>query len=207
MAITTYAELKGAISNWLNRGDLTSIIPDFITLAEADINRTLRVSSQMKRSTATLDGQFSDLPTDFGQMDHVQLNDTVPYALKYVDPAELDRQREAFFSVPGKPREYTIIGSTIEVAPEPDDEYEVEIVYYTRGVVALSGTNPSNWLLEKHPDAYLYGALLHSAPYLHDDERAATWLNAYRGVMAGIVSEHDKMRFPAKLNRQVQVLS
>ena len=42
MAITTYAELKTAIANWLNREDLTSVIPDFISLAEADFNRKLR---------------------------------------------------------------------------------------------------------------------------------------------------------------------
>ena len=30
MAITTYSELKTAVGNWLNRDDLTSVIPDFI---------------------------------------------------------------------------------------------------------------------------------------------------------------------------------
>ena len=39
MAITTYAELKSSIANWLNRDDLTSVIPDFISLTEAGINR------------------------------------------------------------------------------------------------------------------------------------------------------------------------
>ena len=35
MAITTYAELKTAISNWLDRTDLDDRIPEFIALAEA----------------------------------------------------------------------------------------------------------------------------------------------------------------------------
>ena len=42
MAITTYAELKSSIANWLNRDDLTSVIPDFISLAEAQIARDVR---------------------------------------------------------------------------------------------------------------------------------------------------------------------
>jgi hypothetical protein len=34
MAITTYSELKTAVADWLNRADLTSVIPDFIALAK-----------------------------------------------------------------------------------------------------------------------------------------------------------------------------
>ncbi len=37
MALTTYTELKTSIGDWLNRSDLTTAIPDFISLAEAQI--------------------------------------------------------------------------------------------------------------------------------------------------------------------------
>jgi hypothetical protein len=42
MALTTYAELKTSIADFLNRDDLTSAIPDFITLAEADMQRRVK---------------------------------------------------------------------------------------------------------------------------------------------------------------------
>ena len=42
MAITTYDELKTSVADFLNRDDLTSVIPDFITMAEADLNRNVR---------------------------------------------------------------------------------------------------------------------------------------------------------------------
>ena len=42
MALTTYAELKTSVGDWLNRSDLTTAIPDFISLAEAQIERNLR---------------------------------------------------------------------------------------------------------------------------------------------------------------------
>ena len=42
MAITTYVELQAAAANWLVRADLTTRIPEFIALAEARLNRTLR---------------------------------------------------------------------------------------------------------------------------------------------------------------------
>ncbi len=42
MAISTYAELKTSIANWLDREDLTDIIPDFIALAETRHKRELK---------------------------------------------------------------------------------------------------------------------------------------------------------------------
>jgi hypothetical protein len=42
-------------------------------------------------------------------------------------------------------------------------------------VPALSGTNATNWLLTEAPDVYLYGALVHTAPYLKDDARIQVW--------------------------------
>ena len=39
MAIGTFDELKTSIGDWLNRDDLTAVITDFITLAEAQFNR------------------------------------------------------------------------------------------------------------------------------------------------------------------------
>lgn len=39
---------------------------------------------------------------------------------------------------------------------------------------SLTVTDP-NWLLTAHPDIYYYGALVESAPYLHDDERLPMW--------------------------------
>ena len=52
MAISTYSELQEAVASWLNRSDLTTTIPDFITLAESRLNRTLRL--RVMETTTTL---------------------------------------------------------------------------------------------------------------------------------------------------------
>ena len=51
MALGTFTELKDAIADWLDRSDLTARIPDFIALAEARINRELRIRPMEVRST------------------------------------------------------------------------------------------------------------------------------------------------------------
>ena len=67
MALTTYATLQTAIGDWLNRADLTSVIPDLITLAEAQFQRQIRHRKQITRSTATLDQRYNATPADWIQ--------------------------------------------------------------------------------------------------------------------------------------------
>lgn len=54
MTISTYAELQTSVASWLHRADLTSQIPDFITLAESKLNRKLRLRAQETTATGTV---------------------------------------------------------------------------------------------------------------------------------------------------------
>ena len=56
MAINTYATLQTAVANWLDRSDLTDRIPEFIALAEARMNRTLRLAIMLNVDETTLGG-------------------------------------------------------------------------------------------------------------------------------------------------------
>ena len=42
MALSNYTELQASVADFLNRGDLTSVIPDFIKMTESELNRVLR---------------------------------------------------------------------------------------------------------------------------------------------------------------------
>ena len=62
----TYAELKTEIASYLNRTDLTDTqLNGFIAKAEGELNRKLKHKDQIKRSQATLDAQYTQLPGDF----------------------------------------------------------------------------------------------------------------------------------------------
>jgi hypothetical protein len=190
----TYAELKSAIADFLNRQDLTSVIPTFIQLAEASINRTVRHRRMLSRATATLTTQFTDLPDDFLEAKNIQINSEPITPLSFVTMEHADLLRAGIYQSAGKPKYYTLVGDTIEVVPNPDAEYTIELSYYAR-VPVLSEAAPTNWLLDNSPDAYLYGALIHSAPYLKDDPRIPVWVGLFEKVMSDFVLETQKTEF------------
>ena len=185
MALDTYSGLKTTIADYLNRDDLTSVIPSFITLAEAKFNRKLRVRQMVLRATATLDTQYFAFPSDFLQAKEFQLNTNPITYLQYVTQNQGDYGSATQFVSAGKPQFYTIIGTQIQVIPTPDTGYTGELTYYGK-IPVLSDSNTSNWLLAYAPDLYLYGALLEASPYLKDDERLAVWSSLYINSISDI---------------------
>ena len=171
MSISTYDELKSAIADFLNREDLASVIPTFISLAEADFNRRLTHWRMDKRASVTVDGRYNTLPTDWIETLRFDIDgdSIIPVSHK-----ELLDRRESNDAEAGQPRYYALTGGEIEVFPEPGETYTASMVY--RGKIdALSDSNADNWILTYYPDAYLYGALAHSAPYLQEDQRLTVW--------------------------------
>lgn len=184
MAITTYTELKSAISDFLNRDDLDTVIPTFIDLAEARLNREVRHWRMEDRAVATLDAQYTALPTNFLEPIRMSLTSGDTSTMEVVGVQEMSDLRARALNTSGKPRYYTILDQSIEVYPSPDGEYSLEMVYFET-LPALS-TSDTNWLLTNYPDAYLYGALLHSAPYLQDDARMQVWDALYQTAVSAI---------------------
>jgi hypothetical protein len=195
MALSTYSELKTSIADWLNRSDLTSAIAGFITLAEAEFNRTVRVRQMITRANATIDSEYTQLPSDFLEMENLVLLLTTPTKLEYLSDEQADDYFTRYFSAAGTPRYYTIVGDTFKVVPSPGtDTTQAQMTYYSK-IAALSDTNTSNWLLTKHPDLYLYGALLQSAPYLQDDNRIVVWNASYERGITSMKLEQERANY------------
>lgn len=188
MAINTYATLVTAVENWLARSDLTDRIPEFIALAEAKFNRVLMHPGMETRSTALVDTgstepEFVSLPGDFQTMRRVRLSSvTGKPALEFMSQTQIADYRYSTDNVTGQPTKYSIMGSELELAPTPNDDYTLEMVYRAN-IPALTSSNTTNWLLTLAPDLYLYGSLLESAPYIKEDERLAVWASAVSTVI------------------------
>ena len=191
MALTTYAELKTSIGDWLNRSDLTSVIPDFISLAEAQIERTLRARQMIVRANAFFDAQYGAVPSDFLETKSLKLTSTNPQTpLEFLSIDALD-QKAAEYTASGKPRFFGVVGGQLRIVPTPDSTYTTELTYYAK-LSKLSTSNTSNWLLASSPDIYLYGSLLQAAPYLQDDARIQTWATLYERALNDLQTADDR---------------
>lgn len=182
--ITSYASLQAAIIEYSARDQdtvYTARVPWFIQSLEAKMNRSLFVRQMEARSTTTTstlttEPEFISLPTDFQSMRRVRLSSvTGKPCLAFKSGTQMDEYRFGRSNTTGQPQFFTIMGSEMELAPTPDANYTIEMVY-RKNIPALSTpANDPNWLLTLAPDLYLYGALLESAPYIKEDGRIQTW--------------------------------
>ncbi len=203
MAITTYAELKSAIGDWLNRDDLDAVIPNFISLAEAQFNRTIRHRKMVTRSDATVDTPYFAVPADWLENIRFQLNTDPITPLLYVTPEQAAEERLKY-SVANQPLMFTMVGQQFQVIPPPNTSYSAELLYYAK-IPALSDSNTTNWLLTESPDIYLYGALVQSSPYLKEDERINTWAGLYQRFVDDMMLADERARIgSSKLKARIR---
>jgi hypothetical protein len=200
MAITNYTNLQTSIADFLNRDDLTPIIPTFIQLAEAQFNRDLRHWRQEARATGqqTAGDEYMQIPFDWLETIRFQvtaatsptgvLTDKVQPIDMISRAAMLDKRKAN--NIAGTPTHYCMADAQFHLYPTPDLTYDMELLYYAK-VPELSTNITTNWLLEYAPDAYLYGSLLHSAPYLQEDARVNVWAQLYSAVMQRLNQESE----------------
>ena len=134
MAINTYSTLQTAVSNWLDRNDLSDRIPEFIALNEAIFNRVLRIRAmETNVTTATVGGTKAySLPTGYVQMREIHLATSPITPLQYLSPEMMYRVWGG--STSGKPSAYTIIGDDVYFGPTPDGVYNYTMTYYKTGL-------------------------------------------------------------------------
>jgi len=194
MAISTFAELKTATANWLDRSDLTDRIPEFIALAEARFNRILRIRDMETVSTSisTVAGtrEYS-LPTGFVQMKEFHLTTDPLTPLAYITPEMMTRLWAGSSS--GKPEVFTVIADNVRLGPSPDAVYTTSMLYY-KTFTALSDDATTNDMLTNNPDVYLYGTLLEAEPFIMNDERVQLWATAFKQAIDDIQNQDNKDR-------------
>lgn len=179
----TYAELLTKVAAWMNRDDLTAMIPDFVELAEERMNRYLRVR-QMELA----------LPVTA-----ITANEITP-AADVIDVKVLWVPN--FEATPLKAQS---LESVVANGPEGfptmyawsignlyfDGAGDVQGVLYQR-IPALA-TASTNWASTDAPSLYLFGTMLEAKLYVGDDAGAANWGARFQQVLDDL-NGNDKRR-------------
>lgn len=149
-----YAGLKTAINEWADRGYDDTKLDEFIALAEAAIRRRLIGYRREVTDTLTTDanGEVA-LPSDFLGIRSIY-DGTTPY-------------------------QWNISGSTLYVTDGASRAFDV--TYFAK-LPALSDDNPTNWLLDEAPDAYLFMCRAYQCAFI-EDPNAPAWESRAFGIL------------------------
>lgn len=188
MQITDYTTLQTAIAQYLNREDLTAQIPMFIQFVESELNVRLRTRQMVVRAQAVSANEYVQLPADWLEAINLQIvGGTSPLRFVTLDEADCIIRDQLYTQTVA----YSLMNGAIELVPPPGDDVEIEMVYYGK-IPALSDEAPTNWLLLRDPAVYLYGACMHAAPFLIDDQRIPTFGSFYAARVEALNDESMK---------------
>jgi hypothetical protein len=199
MSLANYSDLKSAIASWTARSDLTTQLDDFIDMAEAEFNRTLRTEQMITETTLTLSSTSAsvNLPSDFLEIDSISFTDS-PKEINFLARKSLQDQYAA--QTTGRPRVYSLRASSTSAGvqrmifgPAPDGAYTLTISYYQK-VPGLSTSNTTNWLMTKEPEAYLFCSLSKGLSFIQDTERKAEIKSGWMEIKSQLDSENERRK-------------
>jgi hypothetical protein len=191
MALSNYTDLLASVASWMNRTDLATVIPDFVTIAESKIARELRLRTQLTTTTLTTSTttRAVTLPADWLEFENVSIAGTPETPCQYVNIEHMDVKYPENGNS-GRPFVFTIEGPSILFGPTPDSAYTVNVMYYARfGALATSSTN---WLMTNHPNVYLYACLREGAFFTKDAAGAAQWDGLFKQEVNTLQDADDK---------------
>jgi hypothetical protein len=188
MTINTYGTLKTAVGNYLNRTDLTTYIPDLVSLAATRIfyggespynSQPLRIPAMQAQDTGSVSGGYISFPTNFIEPIRLYASDgNSSWALDYVSAVD----NSSSLVNPTTANTYTYLNNSIYTGVSAATTYTLD--YYQAFTLSLDAD--TNWILTNAPSVYLYSTLVEAAPFLGDDPRIAIWFGLYRSIVNGL---------------------
>lgn len=190
----TFASLKTKVANYLDRSDLTSIIPDFINMAMHKLERKNNFRHMAVRTTTSLASGDYFITNPFPRYKelynaHIVDSDGNRY------PPLLRRSFDVavnaypnFTTNKGRPvaiAEYQTVEASLTTDAQPtfkfllrptcDASYTLDLGAYQYSPDLDDVTYTTNWWTENAWEILLYASLLEAEPYLQNDARIVTW--------------------------------
>jgi hypothetical protein len=182
-----YVDLKAAVTSWTAKSNLTAVLDDFVTLAEAKFNRRLRTNEmETSMSPTTIASDVIARPAGLIEFKAIWATGGEQRTLEQ-KTLEFIMKQPALSTTP---KYYAWDGANIRFYPSSGS---VAAVYYTK-VTALSIGN--NWLYVANPDLYLWGALEQAYLWLKDDVNEAK----FRAITDSLIQELNERSIAAQIS-------
>lgn len=197
----TYDSLIEDVIRYCERNDASFVdqIPRLIMLTEQGIAAEIKTLMQLNvvNTTLTVDDPVLQKPARWRKTISMKvngqpiLNRSMDYVTQY--------QTEAPTGQPLYYGDYDY--DHWALAPIPDDNYGVEIIYYSR-IQPLDAENQENLLTREAPQALLFGTLLQTQGYLKNTEKLAVWKGYYDAAIAALKGEDQRRMVDRNATRQ-----
>lgn len=198
MSLGIYTDLLDAVSRWWNKPNQAQFIPDFVSLAQIRLRRTIRVDWVSRRKTldATADsvgllGQEFTLSADYNGIRTIKIIGSPIKSLKYITPEAADNFD--LVNQSGLSKFYTIDSNILTILPYPQSTDQIRMVQYFKPELLVATSKETNEYTDNCPDALLFASLLEASMYTKDGEMISLWESRLSSAVEAIV-EDDKQR-------------
>lgn len=191
--VMTYDSLVLNIQQFMERNDpeFVAQIPNLIALAEASIAAELKTYLQLIVVETTLaeNQVVLNKPARWRKTISMKINGK-PVMLRSQDYVA-QYLSESDNNVPLYYAEYDF--NNWNFAPQPDQDYPVEIIYYAE-IQPLDNSNQQNLWTAIAPQAMLYGALVQAQGYLKALDKLPMWKGYYTEAITALKKEDNSRR-------------
>lgn len=192
MAISTFSELKSALSNYAHRSDtnFTDRREEFISMAEARMfDEFLLKNFESEESlTLTTDVNYVALPSGYiSPIAFWLIVDSERVLLKQRLPEQLPYDTDST-----QPSEWAIDGANIRFDCPAGEGYSAKFRMHKTS--ALSDSNTTNYLLTKRPDLYLAACMVEYARWAQDPEVFNAWESKYVKAASALKNVENRSR-------------
>lgn len=191
--VMTYNNLIEDVKNYMERDDAQFVaqIPSLIGLAESAIAAELKTLLQLTvvETTIATNQDVILKPARWRKTVSLKINGQ-PVLLRSQDYIA-QYQSESSNGQPKYYGEYDY--NHWNIAPKPDQNYPVEIIYYSL-IQPLDSTNQENLFTRECPQAMLFGTLLQAQGYLKALDKLPVWKQYYSESIAALKKEDNSRR-------------
>lgn len=182
-----YASLLIDAGEYSGRNDIAPHFDRFLRFAEAKFNRVLRVADMETVAMVTLASGDGTLPVGFLEAREVLMAPYYP-----LRAMSLQSLTARYGSFGGQPQGYYIVGNRLSARPTWDGD--LTLTYY-EAIPPLTPQNPTNWLITKAPDIYLYAIVEEVAIWEKAPDKVAAAQGLRTQAMAGLSLLDERSRW------------
>jgi hypothetical protein len=197
----TYDSLVEDVITYSERDDVSFVaqIPRLIMLTEQSIAAQIKTLMQLNvvNTTLTVNDPVIQKPARWRKTTSMKINGqpVLNRSMDYVTQFQTESDN-------GQPLYYGDYDyDHWALAPTPDDDYSLQIIYYSR-IQPLDVTNQENLLTREAPQALLYGTLLQAQGFIKNADKLAMWKGYYDEAINALKGEDQKRMIDRNATRQ-----